>query len=487
MSLKVSKFGGSSLADAARLRRAVAIVQADASRRFVVPSAPGKRTDDDRKVTDLLYTCHELARQGLGFDEPWGLVTGRFRGIVGELGLDVPVEAWLAEARSGIEATAGAGPDYAASRGEALNGRVLAAMLGWSCVDAAEVIWFGPRGRLSEERTYRELGGRLRELGRAVVPGFYGRRLDAEGEPVAGPAGVKTFSRGGSDVTGAIVARAVGAGVYENWTDVPGLLITDPRVVPGAFPIEVLTYRELRELSYSGARVLHEDAVFPVRSAGVPVRILSTLEPEEPGTWIVAAADPKAESAYEITGIAGRSGFTAFTIEKAMMNSEVGFGMRALGVLDRHEISFEHMPSGVDTMTLVIDDVYFDGPAAVIGREALCEALKLATSADEVEADAAISLVATVGRGMKRRPGMAAKLFGALARAGVNIRMIDQGSSELNITVGVADADYARAVRAIYAAFVDQADVAAEAESAEGGGRVGAVASGEPAGSGGGG
>jgi len=271
---------------------------------------------------------------------------------------------------------------------------------------------------------------------------------------------VKTFSRGGSDVTGAIVARSVMASVYENWTDVPGLLITDPRVVPGAFPIEVVTYKELRELSYSGAKVLHEEAVFPVRSAGIPVRILSTVEPEAPGTWIVAAADPKAEPVYEITGIAGRSGFTAFTIEKAMMNSEVGFGMRALAVLDKHEISFEHMPSGVDTMTLVIDDAYFEGSLAVMSREALVDELKSATQADEVDIDPAISLVATVGRGMKRKPGMAAKLFTALAQAGVNIRMIDQGSSELNITVGVSDDDYAAAVRAIYEAFVDDSGVA---------------------------
>jgi len=455
MGVKVSKFGGSSLADAGRMRRAAEIVTADASRRYVVPSAPGKRSDGDRKATDLLYTCHGLASQGLSFAEPWGLVAERFRGIVDELGLDVPLGDWLAEARDGVEATAGHGADFAASRGEAINGKIFAALLGWECVDAAEVIWFGPRGRLDEARTYRELGDRLREAGRAVVPGFYGRKLSADGRaPVAGPAGVKTFSRGGSDVTGAIVARAVTAEVYENWTDVPGLLITDPRVVPGAFPIEVVTYRELRELSYSGARVLHEEAVFPVRSAGIPVRILSMLEPEAPGTWIVAAADPKAEPAYAITGIAGRSGFTAFTIEKAMMNAEVGFGMRALGVLDRYEISFEHMPSGVDTMTLVIDDAYFDGTSAALSREALAGELKAATDADVVDVDPAISLIATVGRGMTRKPGMAARLFGSLAAAGVNIRMIDQGSSELNITVGVADADYAAAVRAIYAAFV---------------------------------
>ncbi|MEM1208598.1 MAG: aspartate kinase [Planctomycetota bacterium] len=455
MSVKVSKFGGSSLADAARMRRAAAIVLADADRRYVVPSAPGKRSGEDRKVTDLLYTCHDLAKQGLSFAEPWGLVAERFRGIADELGLDVPIESWLGEARDGIEATSGNGPDFAASRGEAINGRVLAALLGWGCVDASEVVWFGPRGRLDEARTYRELGDRLRELGRAVVPGFYGRMSGPDGAgAVGGPAGVKTFSRGGSDVTGAIVARSVGASVYENWTDVPGLLITDPRVVPGAYPIEVVTYRELRELSYSGARVLHEDAVFPVRSAGIPVRILSTLEPEAPGTWIVAAADPKAEPVYEITGIAGRSGFTAFTIEKAMMNAEVGLGMRALTVLDRYEISFEHMPSGVDTMTLVIDDAYFDGASAAIAREALVAELMSAVDADEVAFDPSISLIATVGRGMKRKPGMAAKLFGALAEAGVNIRMIDQGSSELNITVGVDDVDYAAAVRSIYAAFV---------------------------------
>ncbi|MEM6391649.1 MAG: aspartate kinase [Planctomycetota bacterium] len=451
----VSKFGGTSLADAAQFRKVRDILLVDAARRVVVPSAPGRRSPDDEKVTDLLYRCHALAAAGEDFAGVFAEVGERFRAIAGELGLSLDLKPVLAEAEHqiGLVAIDGGSAEYAASRGEAINGRLLAELLGAEYVDAVDVIRFDNEGRFDAAATYALVAERLdvTDAGkRYVVPGFYG--ADSEG-------GVRTFSRGGSDVTGAVVARGVSASVYENWTDVPGLLITDPRVVPGAFAIEVMTYRELRELSYSGATVLHEDAVFPVREAGIPVVIKSTNEPAEPGTRIVAGHDPDAAASYEITGIAGRKDFTVITLEKAMMNSEVGFGARVLRVLAEVGISFEHMPSGIDTLSVVVaDEALADGRLEAVEAR-LREELGL--SADEVSHDSDLALIATVGRGMSRRPGMAAKLFGALAAAdggrGVNIRVIDQGSSELNIIVGVATADYEKAVRAIYDTFVTQA------------------------------
>ncbi|MEM1212421.1 MAG: aspartate kinase [Planctomycetota bacterium] len=452
----VCKFGGTSLADAAQFRKVREIVLSDPARRVVVPSAPGRRTKDDDKVTDLLYRCHALAAAGEDYAGVFAEVSQRFQGIADELGLTLDLAPVLEEAdhQIGRVAVDGGSAEYAASRGEAINGRLVAELLGAEYVDAVEVMRFGGDGRFDAAASYASVAERLdlSEAGkRYVVPGFYGS--DAEG-------GVRTFSRGGSDVTGAVVARGLGASVYENWTDVPGLLITDPRVVPEAFPIEVMTYRELRELSYSGATVLHEDAVFPVREAGVPVVIKSTNAPEQPGTRIVSRhdreADPDAAGGYAITGIAGRKDFTVITLEKAMMNSEVGFGRRALSVLEDMGISFEHMPSGIDTMSVVVADDALEGGRLERVKAKLREELGLGE--DEVSHDGDIALIATVGRGMSRRPGMAAKLFAALASAdggrGVNIRVIDQGSSELNIIVGVATGDYEAAVRAIYDAFV---------------------------------
>lgn len=461
--LKVCKFGGSSLADGEQVRKVCAIVAGDDARRVVVPSAPGKRSGDDQKVTDLLYLCHEHARQGLGFDEVFGLVAERFVGMAAALGVSLDMGPVLAEAKRGIAEHAaasgasggaasgggavgavgacgvvGGGADFAASRGEFLNGRLLASALGWPFVDAAEVVFFDERGRLDAGRTYAAIVARVGD-GCAVIPGFYGSTPGGE---------VKTFSRGGSDVTGAIVARALGAAVYENWTDVSGLLMTDPRIVDRPATIETLTYRELRELSYMGATVLHAEAVFPVRDAGIPVNIRNTNEPAHPGTRIVASAGAGG-ARYPITGIAGRKDFTIIAIEKALMNNEIGFGEKVLAVLRRHGISFEHMPSGIDTMSLVIEDAQLEGK-----RDAVVEDLKREVEPDCVEVDADLALIATVGRAMMSQSGMASRLFGALGSAGVNIRMIDQGSSELNIIVGVNTGQFEDAVRAIYAAFV---------------------------------
>ncbi|MEM1097966.1 MAG: aspartate kinase [Planctomycetota bacterium] len=444
--LTVCKFGGTSLAQASQIAKAAAIVRDDDARAVVVPSAPGRRTPDDAKITDRLYQCHHTAVLGDDIDRIFAPVRQRFLDIAEGLGLGTS-PAWLCDAldqaAAGIAEQARAGRDsaFAASRGEYLNGRVFAALLDWPFIDAADVVKFGSGDRLDAASTYAAISAAVQQAGgRAVIPGFYG--ADAKGN-------VRTFSRGGSDVTGAIVARALNAAVYENWTDVSGLLMTDPRLVDQPATIDTLTYRELRELSYMGATVLHPEAVFPVREAGIPVHIRNTNDPAHPGTRIVASTDDTQRGPHPITGIAGRKDFTVIALEKALMNNEVGYGEKVLGVLRRAGISFEHMPSGIDTLSIVVEDAQLEGKL-----DDVVATLKREVEPDTIEVDADLALIATVGRNMKTQPGMAAKLFGALANAGVNIRMIDQGSSELNIIVGVNASDFEEAVRAIYLAFV---------------------------------
>ena len=464
MQIKTCKFGGSSVADAGQVRKVQAIIQADAGRRFIVPSAPGKRSEEDQKITDLLYLCHEHAKQGLSFDQVFGLISERYGQIASDLGVDPGLDKHLAEVKAQIAkvASAGGGPDFAASRGEYLNGLILAACIEAVFFDAAELIFFNTRGRLDEDKTYAAIGEKLKGVERAVVPGFYG--ITPEGK-------VKTFSRGGSDITGAIVARGVGADLYENWTDVSGLLMADPRIIDHPNTIDELTYRELRELAYMGATVLHDEAVFPVRHAGIPVNIRNTNRPEDAGTMIVPGDAPGHPGGHsvghsgvhtggdsgghseghtgKITGIAGRKDFTVIALEKTMMNSEIGFGRRVLSVLEDNGVSFEHLPSGIDTMSLVVSDSQLNDKL-----EDILDGLRVEVKPDSLEANSEMALIATVGRGMSHIPGMAAKLFGALAGAGINIRMIDQGSSELNIIVGVHADDFENAMRAIYKAFV---------------------------------
>lgn len=449
MQPKVSKFGGTSVADADMIRKVKAIVQADADRRYIIPSAPGKRTRDDQKVTDLLYLCHEHARQKLSFDEVFALIARRFSEIANGLGVDPGVDPGLDPGLDGHldqikqeiarVAAEGGGPDYAASRGEYLNGLIIAEFLDAEFIDAAELIHFDERGRLDEDPTYRAIGEKLKGVKRAVVPGFYGSLPDGS---------VKTFSRGGSDITGALVARGVGASLYENWTDVSGLLMADPCIIDNPKTIETLTYRELRELAYMGATVLHDEAVFPVRHAGIPVNIRNTNRPDDPGTMIVPGNGAGNHTGM-ITGIAGRKDFTVIAIEKAMMNAQVGFGRRVLSVLEANGVSFEHLPSGIDTMSLVVADGQINGKL-----DDVLEGLRVEVRPDLIEATSQMALIATVGRGMAHIPGMAAKLFEALAEAGINIRMIDQGSSELNIIVGIHADDFESAIRAIYKTFV---------------------------------
>ncbi|MGE5530208.1 MAG: aspartate kinase [Patescibacteria group bacterium] len=436
MGVIVAKFGGTSLCDAGQFRKVRQIVLADPRRRYIVPSAPGRRSSADRKITDLLYLCHAQSGDEREFQAVYEEIAGRYRGIVSELGLALDLEPHLAQIAARI--LSGAPADYAASRGEYLCGLILSELLGFAFVDAAEVIRFDAEGALDVARTREALERTFARHERAVIPGFYGAVPDG---------GIRTFPRGGSDITGAVVARFAGAEIYENWTDVPGFLMADPAVVRDPRPIEVITYRELRELAYMGALVLHEEAIFPVREAGIPIHLRNTNDPGTAGTMIVREAPPNAHGA--ITGIAGRRDFSVIALEKALMNTELGFGRKLLAVLEKYGISFEHMPSGIDTISVVIADSQLDGKLP-----AVLEEIRRACRPDALEVYPNMALIATVGRGMARTPGIAAKLFAALAGAGINVRMIDQGSSEINIIVGVETEDFERAVRAIYGAFV---------------------------------
>lgn len=438
-----AKFGGTSLADAGQIRKVAAIVQADPRRRYIVVSAPGKRGRDDQKVTDLLLTCWHLAEQRLDPGQPLGIIRERYAQIVEELGVAfitepmAELETQLGKLAAGDSATL-ATRDWVAARGEYFHARIVADFLNATFVPAGECIRFDGEGQL-DPISYGNLAERMTDPdGLYVVPGFYGR--DAEGR-------IKTFSRGGSDVTGAVVARAVGASLYENWTDVPGLLMADPRVVSDPRPIAEVTYRELRELAYMGATVLHEEVIFPVWEADIPIQVKNTNAPDAPGTRIVREREAGGEPA--VVGIAGRTGFTAIYIEKWRMNQEIGFGHRALGVLLARGISYEHIPSAIDSMSVIVSDEQMEGQEAAVLAE-----LRTVLGASRVESYSDLALVATVGEGMAFRVGVAGRVFAALAEAGVNVQMISQGASEISILIGVAASDYEKTVCALYTALV---------------------------------
>ncbi|MBE6564641.1 MAG: aspartate kinase [Ruminococcaceae bacterium] len=434
--IKVVKFGGSSLADAGQFQKVADIIKRDEARKFVVPSAPGKRFSGDTKVTDMLYGCYGIAEMGGEFLSMFEQIKERYREIICGLSLDYSLEDEFDTIQTNFIEKAGR--DYAASRGEYLNGLILARYLGYDFIDPAKVIVFDENGRFNPEKTNEILSKELKKHETAVVPGFFGATESGR---------VVTFSRGGSDITGSIVARAAEATIYENWTDVSGFLMADPRVVENPKPIKTITYRELRELSYMGATVLHEDAIFPVRIAGIPINIRNTNAPEDAGTMIVPFAE--AESGSIITGIAGRKGFCVIAIEKEMMNAELGFGRRVLQVLEDNGLSFEHLPSGVDTMCVVVNGKELEGK-----KDQVVNGICRAVEPESIAIHEGVALLAVVGRGMRNAKGTAAKIFRAITDASVNIRMIDQGSSELNIIIGVQEEDFEKAQRAIYAAFV---------------------------------
>ncbi len=434
--VKVVKFGGSSLASAAQFAKVGDIIRADETRRYVVPSAPGKRNAKDTKVTDMLYSCYALAEAEEDFKGALKKIKERYNSIINGLNLTLSLEDEFKIIAEKFEDKAG--EDYAASRGEYLNGIIMANYLGYEFIDAAEVIFFDENGNFDDYKTDKVMAERLSHVEKAVIPGFYGSDIDGN---------VKTFSRGGSDITGSIVSKAVHASVYENWTDVSGCLVADPRIVENAQPIRVITYRELRELSYMGASVLHEDAIFPVRKAGIPINIKNTNAPEEPGTMIVESTCQKAD--YTITGIAGKKGFVAVNIDKDMMNSEVGFCRKALEAFEENGISIEHMPSGIDTMTVFVHQEEFEGK-----EQQVISSIRRLVNPDIIDLEADLALIAVVGRGMKSTRGTAGRIFSALAHANINVKMIDQGSSELNIIIGVSNNDFENAIKAIYDIFV---------------------------------
>ena len=436
MSLKVLKFGGSSLADAAHFRAVAEIVKSEPERRYVVASAPGKRDNTDIKVTDMLYECYELSVNEEDISEIFEQIKKRYTDIIDELGIELDLTEVFEKIKSSIAHNAGR--DYVASRGEYLNAMILAKYLDFDFVDAKKVIFFNEDGSFDSERTNDVMKSYLKKHSYAVLPGFYGSMPNGT---------IKTFSRGGSDITGSIVARAVSATVYENWTDVSGFLMADPRVIDNPKVIDVITYKELRELSYMGATVLHEDAIFPVRYSKIPINIRNTNRPEDKGTFIVPQTDDVNDTI--ITGIAGKVGFSTITIEKDMMNAELGFGRRVLQAIEENGVSFEHFPSGIDTMSVVVSTKELHNKRADV-----MSAIVKAVDPDNIFVEENLALIAVVGRGMIKAKGTAARVFNALANAGVNIRMIDQGSCELNIIVGVDSNDYITALLAIYNEFV---------------------------------
>ena len=437
MGVKVAKFGGSSVADALQIGKIKNIIENDPDIHYVVVSAPGKRFSDDSKVTDLLYLCKAHIEHNLPYQQIFQVICDRFMAVEVNLGANVGLKEAFEEIRKNLEA--GASADYIASRGEHLNAMLIAAYLGFDFVDSSRIVRFDEKGRFMEDLTNKEIAEELKHHERAVIPGFYGAKVDGT---------IKTFSRGGSDITGALVARAVGADVYENWTDVSGFLMADPRIVKDPKPISTVSYKELRELSYMGASVLHEDAIYPARIANIPINIRNTNEPENPGTMITSEP-AKLEEGQIIAGIAGSKDFTVITMYKALLSSERGFIRKMSGVLEDFDIPIEHIPSGVDTLSVVISNKQLGGKL-----EDILDEFERQLKPDHMEVSDDIALIATVGAGMSLRTGVSAKLFTALAEKKVNIRMIDQGSSEMNIIVGVENKDFEKAIRAIYGAFV---------------------------------
>ncbi len=433
--IKIAKFGGSSLADAGQFKKVKDIIKTDEARKFVVPSAPGKRDKNDEKVTDLLYKCYALASAEQDTSEVFDKIFDRYESIRKDLNLKTDVKALINEIKEKVDG--GATIDYTASRGEYLNGILLAEYLGLKFIDAAEVVFFTGHGVLDTEKTNTVMAKRLQKYGSAVIPGFYGSRPDGS---------IKTFSRGGSDITGSLVARAVNADIYENWTDVSGFMVTDPRIVPETQAISFITYKELRELSYMGAAVLHQDAVFPVQQSGIPINIRNTNAPEDPGTMIVSklTEDQKVDT-MKITGVAGHKGYCAITIEKSMMNSELGIGRKFLEIFERNNVLFEHLPSGVDTMTAVLNEKAIKGKL-----DHVLQAIQDELNPDSIEYVPNLALLAVVGHRMAKSAGIAGKIFTALGREHINIRTIDQGSSEISIIIGVDEENLEKAIRVIY-------------------------------------
>lgn len=432
----VAKFGGSSLADSKQFTKVKDIIKSNNNRRYIIPSAPGKRDKKDHKITDLLYMCYQLASHGLNFDEVYKIIENRFENICKDLKLDIQINTILRDIKKKTQE--GASKEYTGSRGEYLNAIILSQYLGYEFVDAKDLIVFNDNGQFDSEATQVKVKSRLEGIPQAVIPGFYGAKENGE---------IVTFTRGGSDITGAIIARGIDSKLYENWTDVSGFLMADPRIVNTPKPIEIITYKELRELSYMGAPVLHEEAIFPVKKAGIPINIKNTNSPKDPGTMIVDDLTP-ISSTGTITGIAGKKDFTVISIEKTLMSLEKDFYRKLITVLETNDILIEHMPSSIDSISLIISDSELNSKLQKVVEE-----IRIYCKPDSIICYPNMALIAVVGRGMIRTNGISAKIFTALADKGINIRMITQGSSELNIIIGIENADFDMAITAIYEAF----------------------------------
>ena len=435
--LKVAKFGGSSMADAGQYKKVKAIIDADPSRRVIVVSAAGKRFKDDHKLTDLLYLCHAHKQYGVSSDSVFGMIADRYREVCRELGLSIDIESELTALRCEIEA--GMSRDKLVSRGEYFSAKLMADYLGFDFLDAELWLRFNFDGSIDKDSSYETLS-RLASGRKVVIPGFYGTMPDGT---------IRVLTRGGSDVTGALCAAALDADVYENWTDVSGILMADPRIVNEPDTIERITYNELRELSYMGAQVLHEGTVFPVREKGIPLNIRNTNEPDHPGTLIMESFEDELKSERFITGIAGRRNFSIVTVSKNGMSSEVGSLRKILEIFEKHNVCVEYTPSGIDCVSLVLAADKVKGSIYSIVGE-----LQKVIEPDNIHITEGISVVAAVGRQMALRPGTSGRIFAALGNNGINIRMISQGPDELNIIVGVNDADFEKTVRVLYDSFV---------------------------------
>lgn len=432
--IKVAKFGGTSLASGEMFLEVKKIVNSDKDRRYIVASAPGKANKSDTKVTDLLYLAYDLSVNNINNDDIIKKILEKYKNIIEVTGVDFDLDAEFKEFINNMRKES---KDYIASRGEYLNAKILAKLLGYDFIDSKDLIFFDENGNLNESKTYKEISEIAKKHERAVIPGFYGVTPNGK---------VKTFSRGGGDLTGSIIARGIGVDLYENWTDVSGFLAVDPKIVKRPREVRELTYRELRELSYAGASVLHSEAILPVQAAGIPIQIKNTFMPEDDGTMILP--EQKNKSDIEITGVTGKKDFAVINIEKIKMNSDRGFHRKIMSVLEVNNVTLEHMPSSIDSISLIVPSSQIVGKADTIMSE-----IKTFCNPNKVNIVYGIALITVVGQGMQDKVGTSAKIFSALATENINIKMIIQGSSELNIIIGILEKDYDKAIAAIYNSF----------------------------------
>ncbi len=437
--LKVCKFGGSSLASAETFKKVKAIIEADDARRIVVVSAPGKRTKEDMKVTDLLYITQAHLKYNAPYNDIFETVKQRYREIAAGCKLTVDIEAEFRKIEEKLSKKTGV--DYIVSRGEYLNAVLMAAYLGYTFVDSADWLFFGYDGKVDYERSYFALKTIMERHPKVVLPGFYGSMPDGN---------IRTFSRGGSDVTGALAAVGAEADCYENFTDVSGVMMADPRLVENPKPISRITFAELRELSHMGAEVLHEETVLPVRKKNIPIFIKNTNAPEDPGTMIMESFDDELEASSDhfITGVSGKKHYTIISIAKSLMNEEIGYIRKALEIIERYGLPIEHIPTGVDSFSIVL-------PSAGLEHclHALISEITSRLAPDSVKVIPDISLIAVVGRRMALSPGVSGKIFTALGENKINVRMIEQCADEINIMIGVDDADFNKTIKVLYDSF----------------------------------